>query len=111
MRRGPALPSVDHGAGGGKASFFQNKLKDNDLTIINITDSFAHIYVGTYWESDGKWHGVQSRVNRTDGCTTKMRTIVTASSGDVVSDWAKALDSHCDLSRGQTFTDTVTRIQ
>ena len=36
---------------------------------------------------------------------------VAASSGDVVSVWAKALDSHCDLSRGQTFTDTVTRIQ
>lgn len=94
-------------AGGGTSSYFQ---EGTQLTWINISGGFSHIFTARYI-SPKQAEGIQHRVDRTTGCSTEMLVTVTASSSSAVSVSAKALDSNCDLVKGQIYTDTAARIQ
>jgi hypothetical protein len=101
------LTGAWHFAGGSTASFFQEATQ---LNFINISGGFSHSFPGRYI-APTRIEGIQHRVNRSTGCSTEMLLTVTAFDSNTVSVSGKALDSNCDLVKGQIYTDTGTRTQ
>jgi len=91
---------------GGSTSYIQ---EGTQVTFIYVNGSFAHYFVGRYI-TPTKVQGIQHRVDRATGCSTEQTETLTVVSFNAINGWAKALDSHCDLIKGQTVTDTNTRI-
>ena len=92
---------------GGSTSYFQ---EGTQLSFIYVNAGFAHHFVGRY-TTPKKIEGIQHRVNRATGCATEMRLAITATTADAVSIASTALDSNCDLTKGQKFANTNSRIQ
>jgi hypothetical protein len=95
--------SVNHG---GRTSFFQ---EGTQVTFIYVNDIFAHYFIGRY-VTPTKLKGIQHRVDRATGCSTEMLLVIDVRSFNANHVWARALDSQCDLIKGQTFTDNNTRV-
>lgn len=91
---------------GGVSSFFQ---EGTQVTVIYVNAGFAHHFVARY-VSPTRFQGIQHRVNRATGCATEMMLIGRATTADSLSISATALDSNCDLVKGQKFTDTNSRL-
>jgi len=94
-------------AGGGTASYFQ---EGTQLNFLSVGPDYAHTYTARYI-TPTKAEGIQHRVTRANGCSTEMLLTLTATDNNHLSTSAKALDSNCDLVKGQIYTDTATRIQ
>jgi hypothetical protein len=92
----------DAGSGG----FFQD---GTEVTFIYVNGSFAHYFVGRYINPT-KVEGIQHRITRATGCSTDQIQVLNIVSNDVINVWLRALDSHCDLVKGQTYINTNTRI-
>lgn len=94
-------------AGGGTASYYQ---EGTQFSWINTSTGYSHILSARYI-APKQVQGIQNRVNRATGCSTEMLVTLTATDVNTVSISAKALDSSCDLVKGQIYTDTASRIQ
>jgi hypothetical protein len=70
---------------------------------------YKHVFVGDYVD-DTTIKGIQTRVKRADGTTTRMRLTLTFLSPDSIRvDWV-GLDSNSDLSKGQTGVSMIQRV-
>lgn len=91
--------------GGGTLQVFQRADK---LTMVFVGPDFAQQFQATYADAINAT-GVQVRVTRASGCTTRMRQTFSVVAPDVINVRATALDSNCDLVRGQVIVNTLTR--
>lgn len=93
-------------AGGGTVQVFQ---MGDDVTMVFVGPDFAHLYTARYTKPD-QTLGRQVRVVRASGCTTQMLQSFKVVSNDFVTIKAVALDSNCDLVKGEVITNALTRI-
>src|SRR5262249_27594825 len=100
------LTGMWQSAGGGTPSYYQ---EGTQLNWLFIGPDFAHEFSGRYI-TPTKVEGIQHRVTRATGCSTEMLITATAVNANSVSISAKALDSNCDLVKGQIYTDSESRI-
>ena len=100
------ITGVWNSAGGGTAQIFQ---KGTRVTMVFVGPDFAHRYDGRYNKAQVV-QGRQVRVTRASGCTTHGRQRYDVVSADLIRVTLVALDSNCDLVKGQTYTDINTRV-
>lgn len=99
------LTGIWQSAAGGNVNVFQ---QGTEVIFINITDSFSHYYVGRY-VSPTRIVGIQHRVTRATRCATEMIVSISVRDNEFFTDAGRALDSNCDLVKGQTYPDTAFR--
>jgi hypothetical protein len=100
------ITGVWNSAGGGTLQIAQ---VGERATMVFVGPDFAHRYEARYTDPT-TIVGRQVRVTRATGCTTSMRQTFTVVSSDFIEVQAVALDSNCDLVKGQVITDSATRI-
>lgn len=100
------LTGVWNSDGGGTLQVFQH---DDKISMVFVGPDFAHQFRATYADPTHAT-GMQVRVTRANGCSTRMWQTFTALSPDFVSVRATALDSNCDLAQGQVIVNTMTRV-
>jgi len=91
---------------GSVAEYFQD---GTALTWVVMSGGFAHTYSARYI-TPTKLEGIQHRVDRASGCSTEMLLTLTVVGANDVSVSAKALDSNCDLVKGQIYTSSAYRV-
>lgn len=90
---------------GGTADIFQ---EGTEVTIINIDNVNASYFVGRY--INPTWfQGISHRITRSNGCATELLVTFRATTVNSILVAATALDSNCDVLKGQKFTDSSTR--
>lgn len=99
------LTGIWQSTAGGNVNIFQ---QGTEVIFINITDSYAHYYVGRY-VSPTRVVGIQHRVTRATRCATEMVVSINVRDDEYFFDVGRALDSNCDLIKGQLYPDTVFR--
>lgn len=99
------LTGIWNTTAGGNVNIFQ---QGTEVIFVNINDSFSHYYVGRY-VSPTRVVGIQHRVTRATRCATEMLVTIVVRDNAVFSDYGRALDSNCDLVKGQTYPDTALR--
>ena len=90
---------------GGTANIFQ---EGTEVTIINIDNANASYFVGRYINPT-LFQGISHRITRSNGCATELLVTFRAATVNSISVAATALDSNCDVLKGQKFTDSSTR--
>jgi hypothetical protein len=81
----------------------------DEITMLFVGPDYAHQFGARYTKSD-QATGRQVRVTRATGCTTQMLQTFKVVSYDYVTVKAVALDSNCDLVKGQVITNALTRV-
>lgn len=93
-------------AGGGTMQIFQSR---GTLTMVFVGPDFAHRFVASYVEPTVA-SGIQVRVTRNTGCSTTMTQTYLMDSPDFIRVRATALDSNCDLVKGQVIFNSAIRV-
>lgn len=89
------------------ASFFQQR---TEVIFVDVFPGVAHYYVGRYITSD-KVLGIEHRLLRgADRCATEMLVEIKVLNRNTFSFKETALASNCDVTEGQVFTYTGTRL-
>lgn len=92
---------------GGTSNIFQ---ENTEVTIISTNAGFHHYFVGRYY-APNKIKGVVHRINKNTGCATEMLGTITPTDANNLSVSGLALDSSCDLVKGNTYSDSSFKIQ
>jgi hypothetical protein len=77
--------------------------------MVFVGPDYAHLYEGRY-KGATTVTGRQVRVTRASGCTTDMWQTYQVQSNDLINVSAVALDSNCDLVKGQVYRNIGTRV-
>lgn len=107
----PVSPAFDatgvwQSDGGGSLQMFQ---RDAKLTMVFVGPDYAHRLDASYASATSA-SGVQLRVTRATGCSTRMKLTLDVVSPDTILAHAVALDSNCDLVRGQVIDNVLSRL-
>jgi hypothetical protein len=99
------ITGVWSSSGGGTVQIFQ---QGDNVTMLFVAPDVAHKFVARYVDATTV-RGVQIRVVRADGCTTRMGMTYAVESNDLIGVTAVVLESTCGFMEGQVITGFDTR--